>query len=544
MSTEYFNSKLKDKAYLVEFYSGQILEQTFSFCLPATNEQISSPQKIYETKTYGGSVIDDYGNDIEQINLSGSTVNTEVRQIYTGRGITKSVTGEQEIFRLRDLLRTYGRSDKLVNKHVYLYDLASPEYKGWEVFPKELRIERTKETPFAYTYSFSLLGREGAKYTKGVTSWRENLVSKFNDFKETMESYREVLLVGMTYFDEALETIDTIENLMEQTEGIIQSYMDVVNQYLDAAASVMNESVGLGDYVIKSPLRIFSANVSLFNSTKDLLSSCNSLKDWCRNLSEDTLNSVDAIKDQYNASMDEIKDEWNLLTNQMCSKAEAVHASSIMTSTNSGYIGVPGSGDDDDTIRLTYGIKERQLKDGDTWDGIAYEVYGDAGLGTLLASYNGTLTEESGGGLETGKTIYIPVLEESESMLDNEVYNAPGVVDNYGKDIAIEDGDYTVQNGDLAAVSGVDNLTQALLSRLSTSINSRIRDTVYGIRGSVGYSIAIANKYLAASIIQTVMTDPRVSEVQELTWEGDGSELKVTFSYTDINDQNQNYGGA
>jgi hypothetical protein len=40
------------------------------------------------------------------------------------------------------------------------------------------------------------------------------------------------------------------------------------------------------------------------------------------------------------------------------------------------------------------------------------------------------------------------------------------------------------------------------------------------------------------------MTDPRVSEVQELAWEGDGSELKVTFSYTDINDQNQNYGGA
>ena len=199
--------------------------------------------------------------------------------------------------------------------------------------------------------------------------------------------------------------------------------------------------------------------------------------------------------------------------------------------------------EDDDTIKLTYGFKEKTLKDGDTWDNIAFETYGDSSLGILLASYNGTLTEESSSEIVPGKTVYIPILDEVKSTSNNEVYNEPGVIDNYGKDIAIQNGDFGEQNGDLAIVNGLNNLTQAILFRLCTSINNRIRNTVYGIKSSVGYSVAIANKYLASSITQTVLTDPRVSEIQSLQWEGSGSELKINFSYTDINDQNQSYGG-
>ncbi len=543
LADRFFNANLRDKAYLIEFYNGNVLEQSFSFCLPAQNEQITSPQKVYETKTYDGSVIDDYGNDIEQVNLSGSTYNTEVRLIYAGPGTTKSVTGEQEIFKLRELLRNYGKNYKLINKHVFLYDLSSPEFKYWEVFPKELRIERSKDSPFAYNYSFNLLAAEstGILGNKNL-NWLQKFVKSFNDFKEKVMSYTEVLLVGMVYFDQALDYINVIKDVVNQTEDVINTYIDITNGYANIAAKVMNETVGLGDYVVKSPLRIYSMGISVFNSTKKLLESCNNLKNWCRNLGDDFKKSADAINKQYNASVDEIKDEWNVLTNQICRGAEEVHAASIMATTNNGVVTMPG-GEDDDTIKLTYGFKEKTLKDGDTWDNIAFETYGDSSLGILLASYNGTLTEESSSEIVPGKTVYIPILDEVKSTSNNEVYNEPGVIDNYGKDIEIQNGDFGEQNGDLAIVNGLNNLTQAILFRLCTSINNRIRNTVYGIKSSVGYSVAIANKYLASSITQTVLTDPRVSEIQSLQWEGSGSELKINFSYTDINDQNQSYGG-
>ena len=148
----------------------------------------------------------------------------------------------------------------------------------------------------------------------------------------------------------------------------------------------------------------------------------------------------------------------------------------------------------------------------------------------MLQLYNSDITLES---LSPGDTIYIPNISANSSnmLLANEVYNEPDVKDIYGQDVRIsKDGDITFKlnaNGDFELASGVENLNQAILARLSTSINSRVRNVVYGIRNETGSasvdSAAIAS-YITSSIEETILADPRVESIEEMNWSSENGE--------------------
>ena len=122
------NANYWKKAYLLEFRMNGILTEAFTFSVPPENEEFSFPQRKSETKTFGGAVVADYGNDLVQINLSGSTINQELKLIYKSTLGYQELTGEQEIFLLRDILKTYGQRDKLQGKEVYLYSFKLGEF--------------------------------------------------------------------------------------------------------------------------------------------------------------------------------------------------------------------------------------------------------------------------------------------------------------------------------------------------------------------------------------------------------------------------------
>ena len=76
------NADYWNKAYLLEFKMNGVLTDAFTFSVPPESEEFAFPQRKGETKTFGGAVISDYGNDLVQINLSGSTINQELKLIY------------------------------------------------------------------------------------------------------------------------------------------------------------------------------------------------------------------------------------------------------------------------------------------------------------------------------------------------------------------------------------------------------------------------------------------------------------------------------
>ena len=160
--------------------------------------------------------------------------------------------------------------------------------------------------------------------------------------------------------------------------------------------------------------------------------------------------------------------------------------------------------------------------------------------GTMIAYFNGIVNESE---VEAGTKIKIPVLSENESNTGNLIYAAPEKQENYGVDMTLDEGrDFAVSGGDFASVNGRDNLTQAIALRLTTASQKRIRITAYGIRSSIGEPMAVQS-YLTGSIEQTIKADPRISEVEQISFRGDGDILHLEVVYADINGETGSYKG-
>lgn len=196
--------------------------------------------------------------------------------------------------------------------------------------------------------------------------------------------------------------------------------------------------------------------------------------------------------------------------------------------------------DGNDATVTVYDFTYYTWKSSDTFDSLAARVLGSPDYGTVIAYFNGVANESE---LESGTKIKIPVLTENSSNTENKIYAEPERQENYGIDIKInDDGDFDLTAGDIKTVEGRDNLTQAIALRLTTASNKRIRLSAYGIRSTIGDPVAVES-YLSGSIEQTITADPRVSEVNELTFEGDGDKLKLEVVYTDINGDTGMYKG-
>ncbi len=200
------------------------------------------------------------------------------------------------------------------------------------------------------------------------------------------------------------------------------------------------------------------------------------------------------------------------------------------------YVGPDGN---DKTITV-YDFKYHIWKSTDTFDKLANDYLGNPDYGTVIAYFNSVANESE---LEAGMKIKIPVLTEDSSNTNNKIYAEPDKQENYGTDIELDtDGDFALLDGDIKTITGRDNLTQAIALRLTTASKKRIRLASYGIRSTIGDPVAVES-YLTGSIEQSLKADPRIAEVNELVFKGDGDQLKLEVVYTDINGDTGMYKG-
>ena len=198
--------------------------------------------------------------------------------------------------------------------------------------------------------------------------------------------------------------------------------------------------------------------------------------------------------------------------------------------------------DNGNDIAITvYDFRYHTWKSTDTFDKLAADLLGNPNYGTMIAYFNGIVNESE---VEAGAKVKIPILSEDESNANNFIYAAPEKQENYGVDMTLDDvGDFAASGGDFANINGRNNLTQAIALRLTTASQKRIRIAAYGIRSSIGEPMAVQS-YLTGSIEQTIKADPRISEVEEIAFRGDGDVLRLEVVYTDINGQIGSYKGG
>ena len=207
---KYLNADYWKKSYLLEFRTDDKITDVFTFSVPPESEEFSFPQRKNETKTFGGAVVADYGNDLVQINLSGSTINQELKYIFKASKGESILSGEEEIFYLRDLLRDYGSRNKLQGKEIYLYSLngggdVANNPKWWKIYVGQLDISRSKDKPFCYNYKFSATGAPEV-VSKGVKNrkyeWIGGKIDKFKDYMTGENGIVTLLNKGAFEFEE------------------------------------------------------------------------------------------------------------------------------------------------------------------------------------------------------------------------------------------------------------------------------------------------------------------------------------------------------
>lgn len=556
------NAKYWKKAYLLEFKLNGVLTDAFTFSVPPEQEEFSFPQRKNETKTFGGAVVADYGNDMVQINLSGSTINQELKLIYKSKLGTAEMTGEQEIFYLRDLLKKYGTRDKLQNKEVYLYSLngggtkTSNNPKWWRIFVGQLDINRSKDKPFCYNYKFVASGAPEVtkkKSKKGIFSnisekiegWQSKVTELINDMTEIADKIEEY---GGGSLAELSNMLGMLRVYLDQFNSVAGRYAAVLSGINDSVSDFAVDTVGLGDKILFDAIRYYpTITADVWNSCKNVVGTWNGIHNFCANIDEEEFkeSAWKSITELFDDTVNDIDiaDMFSTLGYLGSTKANEAEAITSKNLNDVSFGIVPGGMNEDDRIVITYGYKVVSLTDAETnWDQLAEDYYGDASLSLIIATYNNLDPDKP---LQAGQSILIPNLNFAESKTsENEIYNSPDVKDNYGKDLIIFKKDFTVYNGDLALVDGVDNLEQSLLNRYSTLVGARIRIEAYGIQASIGDALNATSSLIQASVHQTTVEDPRVDSVEDIEFVGNGDNLTVSVIYIDKNGAKRNFGGT
>ena len=168
---------------------------------------------------------------------------------------------------------------------------------------------------------------------------------------------------------------------------------------------------------------------------------------------------------------------------------------------------------------------------GDTLQRIASRELNDAGRWYELININGLkppyitddLAQSGNGVLLSGSLIKIPS--------PNQVVSAetdPEAV--FGTDVRLEKGDLGAVDGDLALVSGVDNLGQALRNVVKTEPGELVYHPRYGCsaRRLIGEVNGPSNTFIAASFVKrSLQADPRVAKVSRTAVDVNGDSMNI-----------------
>jgi phage baseplate assembly protein W len=171
------------------------------------------------------------------------------------------------------------------------------------------------------------------------------------------------------------------------------------------------------------------------------------------------------------------------------------------------------------TKRLT-GYRFVTIQQGDTLQAIAQRELGDAALWADLITINGLAPPYLTGDPSLasasvklyGQQITLPAVSVQVSATTD-----PERV--FGVDLRLTDGQLIAENGDLAVVAGVANLSQALKNRIETELGELLFHPNYGcavsrVKGEGGDPTAatLGAKYVEGAILD----DPRIDSVESV----------------------------
>jgi len=518
--------------------------EAFTLTIPPESMDIEEEQRISRTKTFGGLFVDDYGPDNPKIVIAGNTGGSEERRTYVSNSLAASVpeklNGRESFFYFRNRIMRYKDQKKFLPNYadfdLIVYDLSSvqeylftterqsivkSEAEAYVVSLEKFKMTRNKEKPFFYNYSIELIVLRVLGTSTGTI---RSLVSKSNP-RNLIQDLRRVIRVIQAKFttvknikDQIEDAINLIDQLSEQIDSFFRQTIDIITYPASLATllfsrikSVADAIGGLGESWAEARGMIVEDYYKMVLMTTEALAASAAMVTYGKTSSAA---GRGIIKYYSQPSLAESPTKrLSDLTEQEAEIVENLLDKSI----------------DEQDVVYVYGHISIKIDSTTSLEKLALEYYGDASLQELIAVYNKL---EDSTDLEIGSTLKVPVLIQGDVPSNNFIYSQD-LIDVYGADILLDNlGNPVIgESGDYLRVGGVDNVIQALNLRLNQSLGSRLRLTVYGINANVG---SAANRfapisYILANIKETVMQDPRVSNVLNSSLRGDGDKLYISF---------------
>ena len=528
-------------AYMLEFrkedkFGLKEVTDVFTFSLPPESEQIDKSQRVNYTKTFGGVVVDDYGNDVSKITLSGTTGNSDLKTIFRGLKFPLTLNGEDELLYLDKLIDKYGQLENLDKKCIYLYDLSKFELKSlltspnyWRVNIDSFKYSRDKGRPTFFKYTLEMTAYKPKR--KFTTDVGKAFDSVCNFLSGCFSALNQVFGSAALLDDAVYLAVDCVKNLLVEYKnyenlcnGIIkdgkrlftnpESFWKKSVETLQGSDEITSQT----DRKNASTTDTNDSNVDLTNAVKELQRAVLSLQEIVdeilKKLSDGQIESI--VKANGLASEDELFNQIEEMLDEINTNTETLVSEVKNCKRVAYYKGI-----------IYHGIRKQIVKSTDTYESISLENYGTLDYADYIESFN------NGKELELGDEINIPVLTEDAYITGNEVVKSIYDEDECGKDLALdEDGDLIANhsNGDLNNIGENANIEQAIRSRLQTEMGTRIRDNSYGIKSVIGSTEAIT-AFLYASIHQTVLEDPRIQDIEYIRFTGNGDKLYYELGY-------------
>ncbi len=517
--------------------------EAFTLTIPPESTEIEEDQRVSRTKTFGGLFIDDHGPDNPKITIAGNTGGVDIRRTYVPPSLVASVPekldGRGAFFYFRNQMMRYKNRKKFLPNYadfdLIIYDLSTvPEdlFTAKESMPKheaeayvvsleKFKMSRNKEKPLFYNYSIELIVLRTLGTATGIsrppvaTSNPRNLIQ---DLRRLIRTIQAKFTTVKNVKDQIENAINLIDQLSEQINSFFQQAIDIIT-YPTSLATL------------------------LFSRVKDIVDAIGSLGEtWA-----ETKGMI--VEDYYKMI--------SMATESMAAAAAIVTFGKTPNAAGRGvikYYSQPSFAESpakrladlteteaeipenlmdraiaDQNVVYIYGHILIKIDASTSLERLALGYYGDASFQELIAVYNQL---EDVTDLEIGSTLKIPVLIQGNVPSNNFIYSE-NLIDIYGEDILLNGQGNPVigESGDYLTIGGPENIVQALNLRLNQSLGPRLRLTVYGIIANIG---SASNKfapisYILANLKETIMQDPRINDILNISLRGDGDKLYISF---------------
>jgi len=508
--------------------------EAFTLTIPPESMEIEEEQRVSRTDTFGGVFIDDYGEGVKPIKISGHTGGSTLRETYSSGSTaasskidkSKKYNGREAFFYFRDHLMRYKSKKSVKNEYQYydlrIYDLSLvPSVRvmdkyavetlsdAYECYLEKFKLTRNKERPLFYNYTIELTGiRSLGDYQERVpspVSTTRSPLSIIGVMRRGLNTIRGYFTTVKTVMDQVTNVLDIIDELelqmkayIHRTKVLIYYPATLASRAASMIKDLTNETEDSEEEMIinqgKSELEYYEI-LSIARETQ---------------AGSEALVTFGKTPGAYGSLIRDISEEGSRISSGLIRFEELSEEESEIIS-NALDVSIS-----EDKSYYIYGYIIVTADQTTTLERLSLKHFGSLAFIDLIALFNGIEGDDE---IFAGDIIKVPVVVLGKTPEDNLIYTTLRS-DVYGSDKRLNaGGEYVIMaSGDFARIEGIENFMQAINLRLNEKLGSRLRLTIYGIRDSIGFAMGEATpiSYIISNIKDTLIQDPRVDSVDNI----------------------------